>query len=42
MRPGEDLIRLDHDLVGAVDPLDPWRATPSAASMRHRCQGERG
>jgi hypothetical protein len=23
--PGEDLIRLDHDLVGAVDPLDPWR-----------------
>ncbi|HMD66162.1 MAG TPA: hypothetical protein VKG22_05880 [Stellaceae bacterium] len=25
--PGEDLIRLrlDHDLVGAVDPLDPRR-----------------
>ena len=21
---GEDLIRLDDDLVGAVDPLDPW------------------
>jgi hypothetical protein len=23
--PGEDLIRLDHDLVDAVDPLDPRR-----------------
>ena len=23
--PGEDLIRLDDDLVGAVDPLDPRR-----------------
>ena len=23
--PGEDLIRLDHDLVGAVDPLYPRR-----------------
>ncbi len=23
--PGEDLIRLDDDLVGAVDPLYPWR-----------------
>src|SRR3984957_10420924 len=21
---GEDLIRLDHDLIGAVDPLYPW------------------
>jgi hypothetical protein len=24
--PGEDLIRLDHDLIGAVDPLYPRRA----------------
>ena len=24
--PGEDLVGLDHDLVGAVDPFDPWRA----------------
>jgi hypothetical protein len=31
--PGEDLIRLDHDLVGAVDPLDPLRTI----SERHRC-----
>ncbi|MGC1885675.1 MAG: hypothetical protein WA709_06195 [Stellaceae bacterium] len=23
--PGEDLIRLDHDLIGAVDPLYPRR-----------------
>ncbi len=23
--PGEDLIRLDHDMVAAVDPLDPRR-----------------
>ena len=23
--PGEDLVRLDHDLVGAVDPLYPRR-----------------
>src|SRR5262249_16831738 len=22
---GEDLVGLDHDLVGAVDALDPWR-----------------
>jgi hypothetical protein len=26
--PGKDLIRLDHDLIGAVDPLYPWRAVP--------------
>jgi hypothetical protein len=26
--PGEDLIRLDHYLVGAVDPLDPRRTIP--------------
>jgi hypothetical protein len=26
--PGEDLIRLDDDLVGAVDPLDPRRTIP--------------
>ena len=26
--PGEDLIRLDHDLVGAVDPLHPRRTIP--------------
>jgi hypothetical protein len=28
--PGEDLIRLDRDLVGAVDPL-------RTISERHRC-----
>jgi hypothetical protein len=26
--PGEDLIRLDHDLIGAVDPLYPRRTIP--------------
>jgi hypothetical protein len=26
--PGEDLIRLDHDLVPAADPLDPRRTIP--------------
>ena len=26
--PGEDLIRLDHDVVAAVDPLDPRRPIP--------------
>jgi hypothetical protein len=26
--PGEDLIRLDHDLVGVVDPLQPRRTIP--------------
>jgi len=31
--PGEDLIRLDHDLVGAVDPLYPRARSRNAASM---------
>ena len=26
--PGEDLIRLDHDLIGPVDPLYPRRTIP--------------
>ncbi|HMD63084.1 MAG TPA: hypothetical protein VKF83_03810 [Stellaceae bacterium] len=26
--PGEDLIRLDHDVVGAANPLDPRRTIP--------------
>ena len=30
--PGEDLIRLDDDVVAAVDPLDP-RRTGSASEM---------
>jgi hypothetical protein len=30
---GEDLIRLDHDLIGAVDPLFPRRTIPG---MAHR------
>jgi len=39
--PGEDLIRVNDDAVTAVDPLDPRRPIPDAASMRvcHRSGG---
>ena len=34
--PGEDLIRLDHNLIGAVDPLYPRTRSRNGASMRVR------
>ena len=39
--PGEDLVRLDHELVGAVDPHHPGRPVAEGPSMRvvHRSGG---
>jgi len=40
--PGEDLICLDDDMVGAVDPLDPRRpicGRPASMRVCHRSGG---